>query len=470
MINNRKTLAILPIRSGSKRIKDKNIRVVGYYPLFYHSIITCLEIDKIDTIIVSVDCDNYQKEVDIFFFDNPRVEVVIRPHDISTDFSKSESAMQHAISFMENKGLSYDYTILVQATTPLTKSTDIEKGLALIQENPSLNSVFSAAESKRFYVDEVDVLMNRPNTQDKNCKIYENGCFWCVRTEAFKKADNRIIKPFKYIIVDEYDALDIDTYRDLRVVDMMLSKEVRERDNRYYKARNATDTNSKEYFKDKVDPDGNIRNLLNEKQGRIDFAKDEIAYINSLADECNTNSMTLLSIGCGAGYAESEISDAFYKFGIEPDYNASKIAEKYLDNVINDIFRVNNYKPETFDVIFCHHVIEHIEDPVVFIKDVYSILKLGGKLIIGTPNFDSAMARRYGKDYRMLYDNTHIYLFSDFSLKELLEDNMFLIENIDYPYFDTKYFNIEELNKLFLDGGVSPPFYGNIFTMYAVKN
>jgi hypothetical protein len=79
------------------------------------------------------------------------------------------------------------------------------------------------------------------------------------------------------------------------------------------------------------------------------------------------------------------------------------------------------------------------------------------------------MARRYKDGYRMLYDETHVSLFSDFSLKELLEDNMFLIEKIDYPYFGTKYFSMNELSKLFADSNISPPFYGNIFTIYSEK-
>jgi CMP-N-acetylneuraminic acid synthetase/2-polyprenyl-3-methyl-5-hydroxy-6-metoxy-1,4-benzoquinol methylase len=471
MTHNNKTIAILPIRSGSKRVKDKNIRTVGYYPLFYHAITTCLEVKEIDRIFVSVDCEMYKKKVEFYFHDNDRVRVFIRPPEISTDNSKSESTMLHALDTAKENGESYDYAILVQATTPLTKSKDIKSGLKMLQEStPLLNSTFSAAESKRFYIDDVDILMSRPNTQDKNVKIYENGCFWCVRVEAFKQAHNRIIKPFRYIIVDEYDALDIDTYKDLYVVDMLLSKKTREKYNRYYKIRKL-DNNfaNKVYYSDKMDPDGKVRNLLDEKKERIDFAKGEIEYINSLPKKLKKNKMSLLSIGCGAGYAESEISNIFYKYGVEPDLEAYKISKQFLNEVINNTFDVSYYKKNSLDVVFCHHVIEHIRKPVDFIKDVYSILKPGGKLIIGTPNFDSAMARLYGDGFRMLHDKTHISLFSDFSLNELLKDNMFLIEKIDYPYFDTKYFNIENISKLFSDDKVSPPFYGSIFTIYAEK-
>ena len=52
---------------------------------------------------------------------------------------------------------------------------------------------------------------------------------------------------------------------------------------------------------------------------------------------------------------------------------------------------------------------------------------------------------------------------------ELLEDNRYKVYYIDYPYFDTKYFNDTELLKVFDNNIISPPFYGSIFTIYAEK-
>jgi hypothetical protein len=69
----------------------------------------------------------------------------------------------------------------------------------------------------------------------------------------------------------------------------------------------------------------------------------------------------------------------------------------------------------------------------------------------------------------MLHDKTHISLFSDQKLSELLTDLGFEIEKIDYPYFDTGYFNKKEIFKIFNSNTISPPFYGNIMTFYAFK-
>ena len=115
------------------------------------------------------------------------------------------------------------------------------------------------------------------------------------------------------------------------------------------------------------------------------------------------------------------------------------------------------------------HVIEHISDPITFLKVVHKILKTHGHLIISSPNFDGALARRFGENFRLLHDKTHVSLFSDFSLKELLEDTGFVVDKIEYPFFDTKYFTKENLLKVFDTSKMSPAFYGNIMSLYARK-
>ena len=114
-------------------------------------------------------------------------------------------------------------------------------------------------------------------------------------------------------------------------------------------------------------------------------------------------------------------------------------------------------------------MIEHIADPVSFIENIWLIMKTHGKLVLGTPNFDCAMARRFGENFRLLHDKTHISLFSDFSLRDLLEDSGFQVDKIDYPFFETEYFTKENLNRIFDTSKVSPAFYGNFMTLYATK-
>jgi CMP-N-acetylneuraminic acid synthetase len=221
----KKTAAILLIRSGSKRVLDKNIKIISGKPLFWHITTKCLFTPEIDKVFISIDSSKYLKIVNKFFGNNDRVEVIKRPTELSGDNSKSEDSMLHVIDTIEVDSAFYDYYVLVQATNPLTNSADISKAIQLIVGDKSLNSVFSAAESKKFYLEDTDTLLKRPMTQEKPIKLYEVGCFWCVKSSKFREIKNRIISPYKYILVDEYSALDIDTEKDMTIVELLLSKE-----------------------------------------------------------------------------------------------------------------------------------------------------------------------------------------------------------------------------------------------------
>ncbi len=129
----------------------------------------------------------------------------------------------------------------------------------------------------------------------------------------------------------------------------------------------------------------------------------------------------------------------------------------------------NTYKENFFDVILVLHVLEHVYNPIEILKIIQKILKPGGIVLIGTPNFSSACAVRYGNKFRMLHDRTHISLFSDIKLCELLNDMGMSVDYIDFPYFNTKYFSREEILKIFDKNIISPAFYGNVMTVYASK-
>ena len=69
----------------------------------------------------------------------------------------------------------------------------------------------------------------------------------------------------------------------------------------------------------------------------------------------------------------------------------------------------------------------------------------------------------------MLHDESHCSLFGEQGLKDLLIDFGFQVDCIDNPFFDTEYFTMDNLERLFDTSKVSPPFYGNIMSIYATK-
>lgn len=211
-----------------------------------------------------------------------------------------------------------------------------------------------------------------------------------------------------------------------------------------------------------VDPDGNVRNRMEEREYHLENVKQEVEFINSLSPG------RVLDIGCGAGFLLSGINDKWEKFGVEVSHFAAEYAKKEGKIYVGEL-QDAHFPNEFFDLIVMHHVIEHIKDPISIIVEVHRILKKSGILLLGTPDFDSGCARRFKGKYRLLYDSTHTSLFSNDSMHRFLRDHNFIIDRVEYPFFDTRYFTIENLMRLFDISKISPPFYGSFMTFYCHK-
>ena len=220
-------------------------------------------------------------------------------------------------------------------------------------------------------------------------------------------------------------------------------------------------SNKPNYWDTIIDPDGNIRKRIttSEKNRFKKNIKFELDYIKKLKPK------NILDVGCGPGWFLSFLPQKIDKYGIEPDKEAANEASKYC-KVYNDDFE-NTHFNKKFDLVFSHHVIEHVFDPHKFIIKIKSLLKKNGNLVISTPDFDSGCARRFKNKYRLLHDDTHVSLFTNDSMHRFLRFHNFFIKKVYYPYFDTTYFNKKNLYSMLKSNKISPPFYGNFMTFIA---
>ena len=214
-----------------------------------------------------------------------------------------------------------------------------------------------------------------------------------------------------------------------------------------------------EYWHVITDPDGKVRNRLEERGQFLADIDYVLEYLGRLRPG------KILDVGCGLGWLLSATGGEWDKHGLEVSKIAADFAGQY-GKIFHGTLSKSPCEADFFDVIFMHHVIEHLEKPEEDIKEVKRILKPGGILILGTPDFDSGCARLFGKNYRLLYDGTHISLFSNESMHRFLRDNRFQIFRAEYPFFKTRFFTEENLKKLFDISQISPPFYGNFMTFF----
>jgi CMP-N,N'-diacetyllegionaminic acid synthase len=129
-------IAIIPARSGSKGVKDKNIKILNGKPLIAWSIQACIKSNFISRIVVSTDSKKYAKIAKKYGAD----EIIIRPKSISHDNSTDYDVIYHAINNLKN--LPYNFIAYIRPTTPKRNIQDINKAIKLF-----LNSKFDSLRS-----------------------------------------------------------------------------------------------------------------------------------------------------------------------------------------------------------------------------------------------------------------------------------------------------------------------------------
>ena len=134
MINGKSILAIIPARGGSKGLPDKNILPLADKPLIVWSIEAASESKYIDKCIVSTDDNKISNIVKEFGGDIP----FKRPVHLATDESTTFDVLEHGINFFKNQSVEFDYLVLLEPTSPLRDSNDIDEAIMLLHEKRNI--------------------------------------------------------------------------------------------------------------------------------------------------------------------------------------------------------------------------------------------------------------------------------------------------------------------------------------------
>jgi len=128
----------------------------------------------------------------------------------------------------------------------------------------------------------------------------------------------------------------------------------------------------------------------------------------------------VLDIGCGLcetlGYHQSRGCEAY---GVEADANVRRIAEHYGFDVHVGLFDADLYPKAFFDYVTLDQVIEHVTDPLEFIRGVARVLKPGGFAVLSTPNAGGWGARAFGRKWINWHVPYHLQHFTRRSMKLL---------------------------------------------------
>jgi SAM-dependent methyltransferase len=132
----------------------------------------------------------------------------------------------------------------------------------------------------------------------------------------------------------------------------------------------------------------------------------------------------VLDIGCGDCTSIREIKALGAEgYGIEPDENIRPIVDALGLNVHIGLLNEVPYPDKFFDFITMSQVLEHIHNPIELLKSLRRILKDGGQVIIGVPNVDSRLRKKYGIRWLNWHVPYHINHFSRRSLYILAKNS-----------------------------------------------
>ena len=129
----------------------------------------------------------------------------------------------------------------------------------------------------------------------------------------------------------------------------------------------------------------------------------------------------LLDVGCGSGAWLSDMRGLGWQVsGLDFDANAVAVAMRRGLDVHIGSLEAQNYPDESFDAITLNHVIEHLPDPVATLSECHRILKVGGELMLFTPNTASFGHRLFKEFWRGLEPPRHLHLFCPGSIRAIL--------------------------------------------------
>lgn len=229
-----RVIAIIPARSGSKGLKDKNIRDLCGKPLLAYSVERAIQSHIFDTVHVSTDSKEYADIAESYGAEEP----FLRKTENAGDFSSSWDVVREVLNSYKKIGREYDICVLLQPTSPLRTTEDILTAYRLFLNN-DIKSLTSVTETDHpvqwcFGLDETCLMKEYAASPYKNCrrqelkKYYrENGAIYIVRTSDIVDPEfDFYTESCLAYIMDKDRSIDIDTLQDFMIAKALMGIQI----------------------------------------------------------------------------------------------------------------------------------------------------------------------------------------------------------------------------------------------------
>lgn len=229
MFNNKSILAIIPARGGSKGLPRKNVKLLLGKPLIAWTIGQALRSRYLDKVIVSTEDKNIAR----ISLEHGAEVPFIRPRTLATDTAKMIDVILHSLYCLGKKGSVFDLLVLLQPTSPLRTSLDIDTAIELFFLKKA-KAIISVCETEHhpFWTNELTrggCMKNFLKTRimDKNRQslpaFYRlNGAIFLAYCDYIKENKNFFGERTYAYVMSRERSVDIDTGFDLKFAEYLL--------------------------------------------------------------------------------------------------------------------------------------------------------------------------------------------------------------------------------------------------------
>ena len=231
MINNKKIIGIVPARIGSKGLKFKNLKKLNSKPLIFWPIKTLKKSKYIDKIILNTDSKKIRNLGTKIGAEAP----FLRPKYLASDKSKISDTIIHTIRYFEKKKIFYDYLLLLEPTSPLTTTEDIDNAIEVLEkskknadalvsiaENVTAHPKFCVKLDNNQMIKTYDKKFYNINRQKLDKTYFYSGNFYLSKVDSFIKQKTFYHNKTKAIISSKAKSFEIDDELDFFIVEKIM--------------------------------------------------------------------------------------------------------------------------------------------------------------------------------------------------------------------------------------------------------
>jgi len=220
-------VALIPARGGSKGLKKKNLYPVNNKPLISWTIESAISSHYLEQIFVSSD-DNSILEI----ASKEGVNCIERPANLAEDTSSMESVIMHSIEQIDKQGIGFKYLILLQPTSPLRDSKDIDlackkfiqlKANSLISVTNVESSVLKTLvkDDNGFLKPAFDNKFPSMNRQQLPLAYKPNGAIYIINKKLFLNNPTLFQKNTAMYEMKENKSIDVDSINDIHAIEKL---------------------------------------------------------------------------------------------------------------------------------------------------------------------------------------------------------------------------------------------------------